>query len=52
MQVNQHPLVKYDLVALVDHIGKVTQGDFAADGRRLDEIDGLMPTLPPVQSRE
>lgn len=38
----RHPLVARDLIALVDHIVIVTQGDFAAASRRLDEIDNLL----------
>ena len=30
MRVVRHPLVDRDLVALVDHIDEVTNGDFAA----------------------
>ncbi|RWR25491.1 type II toxin-antitoxin system RelE/ParE family toxin [Sinirhodobacter populi] len=42
MRLIRHPLVSRDLVALVDHIVDVTQGDFAAAARRLDEIDALI----------
>ena len=41
MHLIRHPLVGRDLIALVDHIVEVTQGDFAAATRRLDEIDDL-----------
>lgn len=42
MQVIRHPLVGQDLIGLVDHIVEVTQGDFAAASRRLDEVDALL----------
>lgn len=42
MRLIRHPLVSRDLIALVDHIIDVTQGDFAAAARRLDEIDALL----------
>ncbi len=45
MRVVRHPLVNRDLVALVDHIVEVTGGDYAAAGRRLDEIDELMTAI-------
>lgn len=42
MRLIRHPLVKRDLLELVDHIVETTQGDFAAATRRLDEIDSLL----------
>lgn len=45
MRVVRHPLVARDLVALVDHIVEVTDGDFAAAGRRLDEVDNLVAAI-------
>lgn len=45
MRVVRHPLVNRDLVALVDHIVAVTGGDFAAAGRRLDEVDDLVAAI-------
>ncbi|HQU70408.1 MAG TPA: type II toxin-antitoxin system RelE/ParE family toxin [Albidovulum sp.] len=45
MRLIRHPLVGHDLIALVDHIVEVTQGDFAAAARRLDEIDGLLADI-------
>lgn len=45
MRIIRHPLVKQDLLALVDHIVEVTQGDFAAAARRLDEIDALLAEI-------
>lgn len=41
----RHPLVKRDLAALVDHIVEATQGDFAAAGRRLDQVDNLLAEI-------
>lgn len=45
MRQIRHPLVARDLTALVDHIVIVTQGDFAAASRRLDEIDNLLHAI-------
>lgn len=45
MHVIRHPLVRRDLLALVDHIVETTQGDFAAAARRLDEIDVLLAEM-------
>lgn len=42
MRQCKHPLVERDLVGIVDHIVEVTQGDFDAAARRLDEIDDLI----------
>lgn len=45
MQVIRHPLVARDLIGLVDHIVNVTDGDFGAAGRRLDEVDQLISDI-------
>lgn len=45
MRIVRHPLVNRDLIALVDHIIDVTDGDFAAAARRLDEIDDLIAAI-------
>lgn len=45
MRLIRHPLVGQDLIALVDHIVEMTQGDFAAAERRLDEIDALLADI-------
>ena len=42
MRQSKHPLVERDLVGIVEHIIDVTQGDFDAAARRLDEIDALI----------
>jgi plasmid stabilization system protein ParE len=42
MRQSKHPLVERDLVGIVEHIVDVTQGDFDAAARRLDEIDDLL----------
>jgi plasmid stabilization system protein ParE len=42
MRQSRHPLVERDLVGIVEHIVEVTQGDFDAAARRLDEIDALI----------
>lgn len=39
---SKHPLVERDLAGIVEHIVEVTQGDFDAAARRLDEIDALI----------
>lgn len=45
MRIVRHPLVNRDLIALVGHIIDVTEGDFAAAARRLDEIDDLIAAI-------
>jgi plasmid stabilization system protein ParE len=45
MRVVRHPLVDRDLIALVDHIVEVTDGDFVAAARRLDEVDQLLAAI-------
>lgn len=45
MRLIRHPLVARDLSGLVDHIIEVTQGNFAAANRRLDEVDDLMADI-------
>ena len=45
MRIVRHPLVNRDLIALVDHIVDVTDGDFAAATRRLDEVDDLLAAI-------
>lgn len=45
MRAVRHPLVDRDLVALVDHIVEVTNGDVAAAARRLDEIDEMLEAI-------
>lgn len=45
MRLIRHPLVARDLTGLVDHIVEVTQGDFAAARRRLDEVDALLADI-------
>ena len=42
MRQSKHPLVERDLAGIVDYIIEVTQGDFEAAARRLDEIDALI----------
>lgn len=42
MRIVRHPFVERDLVGIVDHIIKVTKGDYDAAFRRLDEIDALL----------
>ncbi len=42
MRQSKHPLVERDLIGIVEHIVEVTQGDFDAAVRRLDEIDDLI----------
>ncbi|MCH9751399.1 MAG: type II toxin-antitoxin system RelE/ParE family toxin [Alphaproteobacteria bacterium] len=45
MRVIRHPLVARDLVAMVDHVIEVTNGDLGAASRRLDEIDALVEDI-------
>ena len=45
MRLIRHPLVGRDLTALVDHIVEVTQGDYAAAARRLEDIDDLLKDI-------
>jgi len=45
MHLVRHLLVDQDLAALVDHIVEVTDGDFDAAGRRLDEVDELIADI-------
>jgi hypothetical protein len=45
MRVVRHPLVDRDLIALVNHIVEVTDGDFVAAARRLDEVDQLLAAI-------
>ncbi len=42
MRQSKHPLVDRDLIGIVEHIVEVTQGDFDAAERRLEEIDDLL----------
>lgn len=45
MRLIRHPWVGRDLVALADHIFKVTKGDYVAAARRLDEVDALVAEI-------
>jgi len=45
MRLVRHPLIRRDLVAMVDHIVETTQGDFTAAIRRLDEVDSLLADI-------
>ena len=45
MRFVRHPFFERDLVGIVDHIVEVTDGDIAAAGRRLDEVDALLETI-------
>jgi plasmid stabilization system protein ParE len=45
MRLIRHPLISQDLDALVDHIVEVTQGDFAAAARRLNEAEALLRNI-------
>jgi plasmid stabilization system protein ParE len=45
MRVVRHPLVDRDLIALVNDIVEVTDGDFVAAARRLDEVDQLLAAI-------
>ncbi|MEO4045417.1 hypothetical protein AAFN47_27835 [Hoeflea sp. CAU 1731] len=45
MRFVRHPFFERDLIGIVDHIVEVTDGDFAAAERRLDEVDALLQTI-------
>ena len=42
MRIVWHPFVERDLIGIVDHIVSVTEGDYVAAHRRLDEVDALL----------
>jgi len=45
MRIVRHPFVDRDLIGIVDHIIKVTEGDYDAAFRRLDEVDMLLRSV-------
>ena len=45
MRFVRHPFFERDLIGIVDYIVEVTDGDFAAAERRLDEIDALLQAI-------
>ena len=45
MRFVRHPFFQRDLIGIVDHIVKVTDGDTAAALRRLDEVDTLLSAI-------
>ena len=45
MRQVRHPLVRRDVMGIVDHILGATQGNLAAAGRRLDEIDDVLRAI-------
>ena len=45
MHFVRHPFFERDLIGIVDHIVEITDGDIAAAGRRLDEIDTLLMAI-------
>jgi hypothetical protein len=45
MRIVRHPFVDRDLVGIVDHIVSITEGDYAAAYRRLDEVDALLGSV-------
>ena len=45
MRFIRHPFFERDLIGIVDHILAVTDGDVAAAGRRLDEVDALLQAI-------
>ena len=45
MRFVRHPFFERDVIGIVDHIVKVTDGDVAAASRRLDEIDALIQEI-------
>ena len=45
MRIVRHPFVERDMIGIVDHIVSITEGDYAAAYRRLDEIDALLGSV-------
>jgi hypothetical protein len=45
MRQIRHPLVRRDVIGILDHIVESTRGDLAAAERRLDEIDDLLSAI-------
>ena len=45
MRIIRHPFVERDLIGIVDHIVSITEGDYAAAYRRLDEVDALLGSV-------
>lgn len=45
MRLIRHPLVERDIIGIAEHIVAATDGDLAAAGRRLDEIDSLIADI-------
>lgn len=45
MRIIRHPFVERDLIGIIDHVVKTTEGDYAAAFRRLDEVDGLLRSV-------
>ena len=45
MRIVRHPFVERDLIGIVDHIVSITEGDYAAAYRRLDEVDALLGSV-------
>ena len=45
MRIVRHPFVERDLIGIVDHIVSITDGDYAAAYRRLDEVDALLGSV-------
>ena len=45
MRIVRHPFVERDLIGIVDHIISITEGDYAAAYRRLDEVDALLDSF-------
>jgi plasmid stabilization system protein ParE len=41
----RHPLVRHDVMGILDHVLETTRGDLAAAERRLDEIDDLLRAI-------
>ena len=45
MRIIRHPFVERDLIGIVEHIVSITEGDYAAAYRRLDEVDALLGSV-------
>ena len=45
MQLVRHPFIERDLIGIVNHIVSITEGDYAAAYRRLDEVDAILASV-------
>ena len=45
MRLVRHPFVERDLIGMVEHVVRITEGDYDAAFRRLDEVDALLHSV-------